>query len=35
MVSLTPGKKVQGKVASSFKTADYEFLATKIGLINY
>jgi mevalonate kinase len=33
MVALTPGKEVQGKVASAFKTAGYEFLATKIGVI--
>jgi len=32
MVALTPGKEVQGKVASAFKTAGYEFLATKIGI---
>jgi mevalonate kinase len=32
MVALTPGKEVQGKVASAFKTAGYEFLATKIGV---
>lgn len=33
MVALTPGKEVQGKVASTFKTAGYEFLATKIGVV--
>ncbi|MCL2359323.1 MAG: mevalonate kinase [Nitrososphaerota archaeon] len=32
MVALTPGKEVQGKVASAFKTAGYEFLATKISV---
>jgi len=32
MVALTPGKELQGKVASAFKTAGYEFLATKIGV---
>ncbi len=35
MVALTPGKEVQGKVASAFKTAGFEFLATKIGVITY
>lgn len=35
MVALTPGKDLQGKVASAFKTAGYEFLATKIGVITY
>ena len=35
MVALTPGKEVQGKVASAFKTAGYEFLATKIGVVTY
>ncbi len=33
MVALTPGKELQDKVASAFKTAGYEFLATKIGVI--
>jgi mevalonate kinase len=33
MVALTPGKEAQGKVASAFKTAGYEFLATKIGVV--
>jgi mevalonate kinase len=33
MVALTPGKKLQDKVASAFKTAGYEFLATKIGVV--
>ena len=33
MVALTPGKELQGKVASAFKTAGYEFLATKIGVV--
>jgi mevalonate kinase len=33
MVALTPGKELQGKVASVFKTAGYEFLATKIGVV--
>ena len=32
MVALTPGKELQGKVASAFTTAGYEFLATKIGV---
>jgi mevalonate kinase len=35
MVALTPGKDLQGKVASAFKTAGYEFLATKIGVQTY
>jgi mevalonate kinase len=35
MVALTPGKELQGKVASAFKTAGYEFLATKIGVVTY
>ncbi len=35
MVALTPGKEAQGKVASAFKTAGYEFLATKIGVATY
>jgi mevalonate kinase len=35
MVALTPGKEVQGKVASAFKTAGFEFLSTKIGVQNY
>ena len=35
MVALTPGKEAQGKVASAFKTAGYEFLATKIGVITH
>jgi mevalonate kinase len=35
MVALTPGKEAQGKVASAFKTAGYEFLATKIGVVTY
>jgi mevalonate kinase len=33
MVALTPGKELQGKVASAFKTTGYEFLATKIGVL--
>ena len=33
MVALTPGKELQGKVASAFKMAGYEFLATKIGFV--
>ncbi len=33
MVALTPGKELQGKVASAFKTAGYEVLATKIGVV--
>ena len=33
MVALTPGKELQGKVASAFKRAGYEFLATKIGVV--
>lgn len=33
MVALTPGKDLQGKVASAYKTAGYEFLATKIGVV--
>ena len=33
MVALTPGKELQGKVASAFKTAGYDFLATKIGVV--
>ncbi len=33
MVALTPGKELQDKVASAFKTAGYEFLATKIGVV--
>jgi mevalonate kinase len=33
MVALTPGKELQGKVASAFKSAGYEFLATKIGVV--
>jgi mevalonate kinase len=32
MVALTPGKELQGKVVSAFKTAGYDFLATKIGV---
>lgn len=35
MLALTPGKEAQGKVASAFKTAGYEFLATKIGVATY
>ena len=35
MVALTPGKEMQGKVASAFKTAGYEFLATKIGVVTH
>ena len=35
MVALTPGKEVQGKVASAFKTAGFEFLSTKIGIQSY
>jgi mevalonate kinase len=33
MFALTPGKELQSKVASAFKTAGYEFLATKIGVV--
>ncbi len=33
MVALTPGKDLQGRVASAFKTAGYELLATKIGVV--
>lgn len=33
MVALTPGKDLQGKVASAFKTGGYEFIATKIGVV--
>ena len=33
MFALTPGKELQDKVASEFKTAGYEFLATKIGVV--
>jgi mevalonate kinase len=32
MVALTPGKELQDKVVSAFKTAGYDFLATKIGV---
>jgi mevalonate kinase len=32
MVALSPGKVLQGKVASAFKTAGFEFLSTKIGV---
>ncbi|MDR0372860.1 MAG: mevalonate kinase [Nitrososphaerota archaeon] len=32
MVALTPDKEVQSKISSAFKTAGYEFLATKIGI---
>ncbi len=35
MVALTPGKELQGKVVSAFKTAGYELLATKIGVVTY
>jgi mevalonate kinase len=35
MVALTPGKDLQGKVASAFKTTGFEFLNTKIGLNAY
>ncbi len=35
MVALTPGKDLQGKVASAFKTAGYEFLSTKIGVVTH
>jgi len=35
MVALTPGKELQGKVASAFKTAGYEFLVTKIGVVTH
>ena len=35
MVALTPGKELQGKVVSAFKTAGYEFIATKIGVVTY
>ena len=33
MFALTPGKELQDKVASAFKTTGYEFLATKIGVV--
>jgi mevalonate kinase len=33
MIALTPGKDLQGKVASAFKTAGFEFLSTKIGVV--
>jgi mevalonate kinase len=33
MVALTPGKELHGKVASAFKTAGCDFLATKIGVV--
>jgi mevalonate kinase len=33
MVALTPGKELQAKVASAFKTAGYEVLSTKIGVV--
>ena len=35
MVALAPGKDLQGKVASAFKTAGFEFLSTKIGVEKY
>lgn len=35
MVALTPGKELQGKVVSAFKTAGFEFLSTKIGVNAY
>ncbi len=35
MVALTPGKDLQGKVGSAFKTAAFEYLSTKIGVVTY
>ena len=35
MVALAPGKDLQGKVASAFKTEGFEFLSTKIGVEKY
>jgi len=35
MVALTPGKDLQGKVASAIKTAGFEVLSAKIGFITY
>jgi len=32
MVALTPGKDLQGRVASAFKTSGFDFLSTKIGI---
>jgi mevalonate kinase len=32
MVALTPGKELQAKVASAFKTAGFEYLITRIGV---
>jgi mevalonate kinase len=35
MVALTPGKELQGKVASAFKNEGFEVLATKIGVVTH
>ncbi len=35
MVALTPGKDLQGKVASAIKTAGFDVLSAKIGFITY
>lgn len=34
MVALTPGKELQDRVANAFKNAGYEYIATKIGIVN-
>ena len=35
IVALTPGKELQGKVASAIKGAGFEYLSTKIGVVTY
>jgi len=35
MVALTPGKDLQGKVVSAIKSAGFEYLSTKIGVMTY
>jgi mevalonate kinase len=35
MVALTPGKELQGKVVSAIKSAGFEYLSTKIGVMTY
>jgi len=35
MVALTPGKDLQGKVASAIKNLGFEALNTKIGVEKY
>ncbi len=35
MVALTGGKEVSGKIVGAFKGAGFEYLMTKIGVVNY